>query len=184
MKKLLSILGIGVMAIVMPLGVNAAEIEFELDADCKSDTTCPDEEGYCYTTCTAYVAGLPGTMEELEFSIDFKSDTGVEIVEMKAAEGWELVSAANSTDISLIANEPVSGNKFNVLEYRIKHASDVDCGHSLVYENTSVTIETETETTQNPSTGATLPIAILACGVGAVAVIYVVSKKNKKLYKI
>ena len=184
-KKLLSILGIGVMAIALPLGVSAEEITFELNANCTPDTNCPDDEGYCYTTCTTYVADLSVPIEELEFSINFESDSGVDIVEMQAEDGWELVSSENSTDISLIADETISGNRFNVLQYRIRHLSDVNCDHELVYLNSKVTVTTETEEQpENPSTGATLPIAILACGVGAVAVIYVVSKKNKKLYKI
>ena len=42
----------------------------------------------------------------------------------------------------------------------------------------------EIETTTETKTGAALPIAIIGCGVIGAGLIYSVTKKNKKMYKI
>ena len=182
MKKLLSILVIGVVAIALPMSVEAAG--FGLTGSCKSDTTCPDDDGYCYSTCTIGVQNNTMQLSNIDFTLTFVSGDAVEIVEMNALNGWQLMSGT-STSVSIISNAPVSDASFQVLEYRIRYAQDTDCTVQLKLDGADEPeITIEHETTTEVETGATLPIAILACGVVAGGVIYVVTKKNKKLYKI
>lgn len=178
-KKLLSILVIGVVAIILPVQASAAG--FGLNGSCQKDSNCPDENDYCYSTCTVYVENNTTSLSQIEFTLDFVSGDAVEIIEMTGLNGWELMSGT-STSVSLLASSAVTDSKFNVLEYRIRYAQDTDCTVRLGLDGAEITIDHETTT--EVETGAALPLTILACGIGAVAVIYVVTKKNKKLYKI
>ena len=64
--------------------------------------------------------------------------------------------------------------------------TELDCSATINGVTIKTTTETTTETkeTTNPSTGASLPVVILASGAAVAGVVYYVSKRNTKMYKI
>ena len=177
MKKLLSFLVIGVVA-ALPLSAKALDIV----GSCEKDTNCP--EGTCRSVCEIRVENNTQTLNEFSGNFVFTPSDKGKIVSVTPGEGWRN-NTGNSANFMFTSVEGISDASFDLATVVLEVEQGVT-GCTLTIENPSVggEIEIEIDTTTDVDTGATLPLAILACGVGAVAVIYVVSKKNKKLYKI
>lgn len=180
MKKLLSILVIGVI-VCLPLTAHAAG---KIDGNCEEKRNCTD--GTCESVCTIWVEGNTSELSSFEGDFVFTPSGGAEIIDVTAGEGWTNLSGTD-WHMSLIASgEAITASKFTLVTVTLKVQEDIT-GCKLKLDNTSIgfpSTDIEIEITQEVETGATLPLTILACGVGAGAVIYMVSKKNKKLYKI
>ena len=176
MKKLLSFLVVGVVAL-LPLSVNAATIT----GNCEKDTDCP--EGVCRSVCEIRVEGNTQTLTEFSGDFVFTPADGGKIVSVTPGDGWTN-NTGNSASF-MFTSEGMSDANFDLATVVLEVEEGIE-GCNLTVANPSVggEIEIEITTETEVDTGATLPIAILACGIGTVAVIYIVSKKNKKLYKI
>lgn len=183
MKKLLSFLIIGVIAIALPLSVEAAD-SITFTGNCQKKDDCP--EGVCQNVCQVKVKGNQAALKEISGTFEFTPADKGEVVSITAANGWTNNTGNSSTFMFTSTDSAgVTASEFDLATVVVNVEEGIT-GCSLKVTNGGIEYEIEVETTveTNPGTGATLPIAILACGVGAVAVIYVVSKKNKKLYKI
>ena len=150
--------------------------------NCEKDTDCP--EGTCRSVCEIRVENNTQTLNDFSGEFVFTPSDKGEIVSVTPGDGWTN-NTGNSANFMFTSTEGISDASFDLATVVLEVEEGVT-GCTLTVSNPSVggeiDIEITTETEVN--TGATLPIAILACGIGAVAVIYVVSKKNKKLYKI
>lgn len=178
MKKFLSIVALS-MLLLIPLGAKAMTIQ-PIGSSCEKDTECPDDDGYCYATCGVKITGNTTSLNAIEWQINVP--TGVEVVEVNATPTGATVASGTSTSVNILFGTPITDSEFNLATYRIKYTKDVDCSHTISLNG--VTTNMTVETTTTVSTGASLPIVIIACGVAAVGVIYIATKKNKKMYKI
>lgn len=180
MKKLLSILGIGVAALVLPMSVEAARIT----GNCEKDTNCPDD--VCQSVCTIKIVENTSTIQNFEGDLVFTPADGGQIVSVTAGDDFTNLSG-NDAHINFVAanGTGVTASSFTLATVVLNVDKDVTgCLLQLTNPSIGAEIDIEIEVETDVDTGAALPITILACGIGAGAVIYVVTKKNKKLYKI
>lgn len=183
MKKFLSILVISV-ALILPMGVKAAQGQVMF----KCSDQCVDNGDSCQKDCTIAVQSstslsLSNFTANLTFSVNGVASNDLKVVEVKPANGW--TDASTGTNLSLIATStPLTGTTVDVATVTVSYPKDaVNCEISLNSPGFSTsTVKPEPEKPVN--TGAALPLAILACGAVAAGVVYVVSKKNTKMYKI
>lgn len=181
MKKLFSLLLVLGVMVMMPIGAQAAGNDIELSISCEADPKCPDTEGYCYNTCKVRVTKNTVGISKIDF--EAKSSDQVEVVSAEGNNGF-ILSSGNSKNFKLeTAGDVVKTNAFDLVTYRIKFKKGVDCTQYLKFNDVEVEVPAPNDT-KPPKTGATLPIAIITCGIGAAAVIYLATKKSKKLYKI
>ena len=175
----------------LPLAVNAEEVTFDATKNCET----PDADGYCSTSVVLGMKDITSALNDVEITINFNSS---EVVygSFKGQNGWENVgetSIKNKT-IKLTfknVNGDVTSSTTTFGTFVFKYPStltDLDCS-ATINGVTIKTTETTTETTEkketvNPSTGVSLPVAILVCGAAVAGVVYYVSKRNTKMYKI
>lgn len=176
-KKLLSFLVVGVVCL-LPLSAKALDIE----GKCEKDTNCP--EGVCRSVCEVWVENNNTTLNEFSGTFVFNPADKGKIVSVTPGDGWTN-NTGNSASFMFTSVEGISASKFDLATVVLEVEEGIkDCNLSISNPSAGGEVEIEITTETEVETGATLPLAILACGVGAVAVIYIVSKKNKKLYKI
>ena len=178
-KKLLSFLVVGIV-VFLPLSAKAARIT----GSCEKSTNCPDD--VCQSVCTIKVTENTSAITEFEGDFVFTPEDGGEIVSITPGEGWTSLSG-NDSHINFIATDSagVSASEFTLATVTLNVDKDVTgCTLRLTNPSIGTEVTVEIEEPDSPNTGATLPIAILVCGVVAGAVIYGVSKKNNKLSKI
>lgn len=179
MKKILSILVIGIV-LFLPLSAKAARIT----GSCEKNTDCPDD--VCQSICTIQVVENTSTIQTFEGDLVFTPADGGQIVSVTAGDDFTNLSG-NDAHISFVAanGTGVTASSFTLATVVLNVDKDVTgCSLQLTNPSVGTEVEIEIDITGEVETGATLPLTILACGIGAGAVIYVVSKKNKKLYKI
>ena len=183
-KKFIRFIALVMAIVIMPMGVNATSL------DNKCSKSCPTSEGKCTSTCTISVKDNNATMTTFQANLVVVGE-GATITSFTPGDGWTKVSPtdsdlANSTiPINFVSTDGVTESNFTLATITLElESSAADCSLRLtnpsVGNEVTVTIETTTET----KTGAALPIAIIGCGVIGAGVIYSVTKKNKKIYKI
>lgn len=179
MKKFLSIVALS-MLLLIPMGVKGLAIE-TAGSTCEKKAECPDDDGYCYATCTVRVTGNTISLSAIQWQINLTE--GIELYgEINAIPTGATVTTGTSTSVNILFGTPITDSAFDLASYEIRYTKDGGCAHTVSLDGVSYNMTTTT--TGTVSTGATLPIAIIACGVAAVGVIYIATKKNKKMYKI
>lgn len=181
MKKLISIILLS-MVLVLPLGAKA--VSMDIQGECQKPKACVDEKA-CISTCTIKIKNNNSTnLESFTGTVTAKQENGVTIEKVTAGSDWNIgpvVTGNRSASFTLTPKTtPFTKSESQLVTVEVKHAKDVDCSIELTQGDTTITIE---ETTQ-VKTGASLPIAIIAGGLGVALVIYASTKKSKKLYKI
>lgn len=182
MKKFLSILLIGV-ALILPMGAKAVSGQVKWNCD-----DCVDNGDTCQKTCTLGVKSdtslsLSNFTANISFSVKGVPSTELKVVNVAPADGW--INASTGTNLSFLAQStPKTGTDIDIATITVSYPKDVtECEISLNSpEFGTSTVKPKPE--KPVDTGAALPLAILACGAVAAGVVYVVSKKNTKLYKI
>lgn len=177
MKKFLSLLVVLCAMVVLPMGAQA----LKLDTKNACDKSCPDKEtGRCTQTCRIKIAENSTPLNELDITL--KYGTGVSIKSVTAGDGWTNLNGTKPT-MKFMASPAVNTKDFTLatVVFDVENAT-TDCSINVSLEGASYTIEVE-DTTQ-VKTGANLPLAIVGCGAAAAVVIYLATKKNKKMYKI
>lgn len=177
MKKILSLLVMGIVAI-LPLTVSAAsEIKYN----------CGDFDAEGIRTCTvSYVIDKDTPQESV--SVKLTEQGGAEITEVNGVSDseFELISK-NKTDnvysVILNAIDSVAG-EFSLLTFKYKKSGTEDCKVTVgIGDQDKDVIENDTPT-DNVKTGSTLPYIAL----GAIAIIaggaYLATKNKSKMYKI
>ncbi|MBO7080046.1 MAG: hypothetical protein J6W64_09600 [Bacilli bacterium] len=191
MKRLLNLFFVLVVGFIMalPLAVNAEEVTFDATKNCET----PDADGYCSTSVVLGMKDITSALNNVEITINFNSS---EVVygSFKGQNGWENVGEtkiSNKTIKLLFKNlsGDVTSSTTTFGTFVFKYPStltELDCSATINGVTIKTTTETTTETkeTTNPSTGASLPVVILASGAAVAGVVYYVSKRNTKMYKI
>ena len=184
MKKYLSFIVAGIVACLIPMSVNAARI----DGVCNKSTTCKENEK-CTSTCVLKVEGNTTTLSAFDGSFNVKG-AGAKVTSVQPGDGWQLVSPSSSElsgstiPVSFISESGVSASSFVLMTVNLElEDSATDCSIELTSTDFGQ-IEIEIEQTIQTRTGAALPIAIIGVGACAAVVIYMSTKKSKKIYKI
>lgn len=179
MKKILTFLVLSVV-VLLPFGAKA--VSNDIAFSCDQPKVC-EENGTknCQSTCTIGIKNNTASVTEVKFTLATKS-TDATIKSVTPATGWTNLGDTKSVD--LIANAAVTDSTFNLATVIVETTDKAtDCTLVLTREDGTI-VEKKIETTETVKTGVSLPIAILACGVGAAIVIIAVTKKNNKMSKI
>lgn len=190
MKKFVSFLVAGIVAIAIPMVASAAEIT----GSCDQSKPCTDGTTNCTATCTIMVTGNSTSLTTFTGTLT-ASGENVTITNVTAGDGWSVASPTtsdlgkSSVPISFYSTNGVSSSNFTLLTATLslpKQSSDCSLSLTNVSTNTNVGsgVTVEVTTTTTTSTGASLPIALLACGACVAVIIYLTTKKSKKMYKI
>lgn len=190
MKKVLNLFFVLVVGLVMaiPFVAKAEEVTFDATKNCET----PDADGFCSTAIVLGMKDITSALNDVEITINFNSS---EVVygSFKGQNGWENVgeTAIKNKTIKLTFKNlsgDVTSSTTTFGTFVFKYPStltELDCSATI----NGVTIKTTTEETEkketvNPSTGASLPVVILVSGLAVAGVVYYVSKRNTKMYKI
>ena len=183
MKKLLSILVIGVVALALPMSASALSLASDCEKSCRNEET-----GVCEQVCRVYLTDVGSTdLTNVTPTLTLTGDADkVSVGSLTPANDNILAETSREGDVismnfTFLTQPTTDTVDLGTLVLELEDDA-VDC--SGYFSLNEVKYEMEVETTTEVDTGATLPIAILACGIGAGAIIYVATKKNKKLYKI
>ena len=176
MKKYLSILVMGLALTVLPISANAAEVQVNFTCD----KQCVDTGDMCQSTCNISLSGDNVAVTNLKAALELSE--GLTIASVNAKEPFSNMSVGTNLEFQSLTstsgtNVPVATVVINVPK------NAVNCKITLKptgFANKTVEIKQE----QPVKTGANLPLVIIACGALAAGAVYVVSKKNTKLYKI
>lgn len=188
MKKFLGFMAVAMAVVLLPMGASALSFE----PSCSKSKSCP-ESGKCTSTCTVKVSGNTTALSSVQAQLNFASSDGITVKNITPGDGWTKVAPAgsevevNGTPVSIsFASSGVSTSVFTLVTFTLElESADVDCSLSLNVNGVEYKYEEETEIkTENPSTGASLPIALVGVGAVGAVIIYSVTKKNKKMYKI
>ncbi len=183
MKKLLSILVIGVVAMALPMSASALRLEHE------SSKSCMNDDGKCEQTIKLFIADndTPDGLSSVTPTFTLTGDADKVDVKVESANENIIVESSREGDVvtmQFVALAPITDETFQLGTITLElESSAVNCEGKLALNGVEYPV-TDEDPTEPPKTGAALPLTILACGIGAGAVIYIVTKKNKKLYKI
>ncbi len=183
MKKFFCFIALVMAVGMLPLGVDAATLQT------KCDKSCPNESGKCTSTCKITAEGNNTTLSSFTAELQILND-GVTVKDFNVGDGWEIMTptdtdlASKNIPISLVSTTGVSSSNFTVATFTLEIEQDANCSLKLSNPSIGNEVTIEIETTTETKTGAALPIAIIAVGALGAVVIYNVTKKNKKMYKI
>ena len=184
MKKIFGFIALVMAVSLLPMGAKAASVSP------KCDKSCTTENGKCTATCTISVEGNNTTLTSFQTELQITGD-GVTVKSFTASDGWTKVSptdtelSGKAIPVSLVSTEGVKTENFTLATFTLElESSATDCSLKISNPSIGSEITIEIETTTETKTGAALPIAIIAFGAVGAGVIYSVTKKNKKMYKI
>ena len=193
MKKIKNLLFVLVVAFVMAMPfIVEAKVEAQFVASGTEVCATPDADGYCTATVVLKLkyGSTSDAFDTLDATISLKDpDSAPGIKDFKIESVLEGISRTYDGDpetgyILVLQNNnaKITTTEFtDVIKVTYKHLATMttDCGLKLTTGTT--TVDTEPE---NPSTGNSLPYAILAVvTVGAFGV-YLVSTKKSKLHNM
>ena len=177
MKRFISLLVIGVL-LLLPIGAKA--LSFGIEGSCGE---CDEAtEGICTTTCTIIVNNNTGDLGEVKVKIT--PATGVTISEVTAASGWTYSGTIDEAYFQALL--PVSESKFTLATFKQTFSKSIqDCSPTIELEDgKTYIVPTPEPKPDQPNTGVSLPMVILIGGAAVAVVLYSVTNKNKKMYKI
>ena len=184
MKKFISFIALVMAIVIIPMGVDAASIVP------KCEKSCPTEGGKCTSTCKINVEGNTAEINSFSATLEIVG-SGVTVKSLTPGDGWQKISPSDaelsgtSIPLSLIASNNITASNFTLATFTLEiESSAADCSLRISNPTTGSEVTVEIETTTETKTGAALPIAIIGCGVIGAGLIYSVTKKNKKMYKI
>lgn len=178
MKKCLSIL-VASMALLIPFNAKAASAQVKFTCDKK----CVDNGDTCERTCDLSLTGDVGSVDK--FTSELILSPGLTVTSVTEGDPAFVREGNDNSRLdftNLSYGTPLSNVKLATIKVNVPKDA-VDCSIQLKptgFETIKVTVSTE----QTVKTGATLPIAIIFCGAVAAGVVYYVSTKNTKMYKI
>ncbi len=185
MKKVLFMLAV-VVGITVPLGVEAAKFEKgEAVVECTTET--------CTVEVDLFI--LPSGTEAEEFKFDTpitgsveegRLVTDIEIVKSGDNFNFEITGALDSNEAKLTPKEPTYSLTERQLFATVKwtytnevdHTSE-DCSVKVNLDTMTITVEPEV----TPETGMNLPLIILGLSAVAGIGVYMVTRKNTKMFK-
>ncbi len=187
MKKFFGILLLGVMVMLMPITAHAAgQLKLQKVGD------CVETGDNCTYTYKLSVEGDSDTYTSLSVAFTYAPKggkaNGITNMTFTAPEGWtaNAVQNDNGYNVTYSYNEGLfTGSSFDlgtVTVTTLRDADIYDCSFNYAFNGKTSTVEVEV--VQTVETGASLPIAIIACGAIAAVVVYKQATKNTKMYKI
>lgn len=185
MKKILAFLGLFVF-LILPLSAKATT---NVNFTCGE---CVDNGNSCLEKCSISLVGDETIVSNFKATLELSpgleladSSNGNKTIEF--ADGWAWNSGIyGGTSFDFVANPAKTGTDIKVADFYIKVSKDAQkpCKISLKpqgFNNVEVEVTVE-QTTVN--TGASLPMLVLIGGIFVAGIIYCISKRSTKLYKI
>lgn len=184
MKKILSFLVVGVMGLLLYMPSALAE---QITFNCKKDCELTSNDT-CVSTCTFGISGNTAAISQWKAKVTLTPADKVQMGEIKLNDGWTLLPNEDKTTIELISTDPAGVSTPEIVfgSFTVtmpRDLGDETCKITLKPEGLEVIEETITPEPQ-PSTGVTLPLIVLGCGLAVAVGAYYVTKKNTKMYKI
>ena len=183
MKKFLSVLLVGVLGVLLCMPVAMAETKVKFD--CKKDCELTSDDT-CVTTCTFGITGNTQAITQWKANITLEPADKVQMGTVTLNDEWTNVGTGTSLALLSADTAGVSDADITFGTFTVTMPRDLDgasCKISLQPEGLEVVEETITTETQ-PSTGVTLPLIVLGCGLALAGVAYYVTRKTTKMYKI
>lgn len=192
MKRFFSILMVGMAIMLFPVVASAtSSVKIEQIGECEtlSDGTCQETFSIHVISDTdvSYTA-----IPKITFTYNPRDGklNGVQSIQFKESEGWQALSTQSETGYDVVythTGEAVTSRDIDLGTLVVIVNSDTslyDCSMSYGIEGNPEKVEVVIEIEETPNTGASLPVIVISAGVVIAAVVYVISKKNTKLYKI
>ena len=178
MKKLLGYIAF-VALLIIPFKVSAAQygISFTNNGDLNND-------GYFTITVKATQSGN-STLTDFSSVMTLTNVTFVP--DGTVTNGTWSVSqdASNPNKLNFSSGVGVTDSNFTVATLKFKKIDTAsECKVVFECEGSTKTVTPDKTTTENPTTGAVLPYAVIAVGIVMAGAVYYVTRKNTKLYRI
>lgn len=182
-KRFLGIMTMVIAGVLFlaPTKADAARITL----DCQGSEQLQENQTYL-KTCTIGLTGNTGAVDGFTGTITLSEGLTLG-ANVNASEGWigqitgNTITFTPTTLGSSVSTETIVFGTFTVNV----PADAKNCNIRVTPTNISapeVTVEIEVE--QQTQTGVALPMVVIGCGVVVAGVVYYLSKKNTKLYKI
>ena len=187
MKKFLGVLLVGVLGLVLYMPY--AKADTEVTFSCKK--TCElTESDMCQSTCTTGMKGNTSNVTTFNADVLLSPDS-VQMSELHLEPTWKTMDGSNTPTTSLqlltTSGTGITDSEFTIGTFTVTMPRDlgegVKCNITLKPTGFG-TVEQEITPEPQPSTGATLPLVILGCGLAIAVGTYYITRKNTKMYKI
>ena len=178
MKKLLGFIAL-VALLVIPFKVSAAQYEVSYTNNGDIDT-----EGNFTVTVKVRQSGNSSVTD---FSTTMSLTNVTFIPEGTVTnKGWTVTQdPANPNKLNFSSGVALTDSSFTVATLKFKKIDTAaECNVLFECEGTTKTVTPDKTPTENPTTGAVLPYAVIAVGVVMAGAVYYVTRRNTKLYRI
>lgn len=181
MKKTFFIMILTII-LLLPVGANAADIDYSWERWCSGNCTLS------YTFTVDNLNGATAVSPILTLTGDADQ---IEVVSVEGADGWNATNSreGNKITMNFTREGATTSNNLGTLTLKLKNYN-TNYSAQLELDGSVITIAEASSTTTNdgeltnPDTGAFINYGIIVGGLGISAIIILLSKKNKKLYKI
>lgn len=168
-KKFLGFIALAAL-VILPIKANAASWGLTYPS-------VNDNEGY--TTVT--VKGTQTDHTSSAFNVTMEL-TNMELISYEGVGTWTVT--ASGTTLSFVSSTPVTDSEFTIATLKFKKIDTAaECKVVFRCEDQVKTVAPNV-TPSNPKTGNALPYAVIGTGIVIAGVVYFVTRKNTKLYKI
>ena len=185
MKKFIMLLVLGIL-VVLPIKVRGFAIDITNDKTsktrCEESELCEDGD-YCVSNCVIYIKdNTDGIVDPITLVIRPKLST-TEVSDITAADGFSFSGSASAAVFTPTSPVGVTDKEFKIASFKLTYPVGTDCSWSVGFTEEEI-VEVPKPTPNQPSTGVSLPVAILIGGAALAVITYTMTNKNKKMYKI
>lgn len=165
--------------LLVPLGVHAAT-----SIAIKSDKACLDADDFCRNTAKVYITTDDLIAEPVVADVTLAS--GVTIEKVESSTAFTVTNDGTKITFAPVDGTYTGDNKETLIgTVTFKYASTLaDCSVKFNFTAYNTTKDVTITAATTTPTGAALPLAILGTAAVAGIGIYLVTKRNTKMYKI
>lgn len=170
-KKFLGFIAL-VVLVALPIKANAAGYGIDWGSECVTDSSNSD---YCTVTIKGSITDGGSISAPLSATMSLQ---GLSYVSAEGSSNWSVTVSDNQ--IIMTPSAPETNGTFTIGTIRFQKISE-PCKATFTCEGETKTV---TPPVKNPKTGNALPYAVIGAGIVIAGVVYYVTRKNTKLYKI
>lgn len=170
-KKFLGFIALAAL-IVLPIKANAAGYSIDWGKECVTDASNSD---YCTITITGNITDGGSISTPLSATMTLQ---GLNYISSEGTSNWNV--SVSDNQIIMTPSAPETNGTFTIGTIRFQKISE-PCKATFTCNEETKTV---TPPVKNPGTGKALPYAVIGAGIVIAGVVYYVTRKNTKLYKI